>query len=677
VLREVGPLISPRSIAVIGASERNAPIVENAFAGGVPAYAVNPRRKEVLGRPCFPSISELPEVPETAVIAVGHSALLERAGEAIEQGVRALVVPGAGAEAGEQAPLIGEQIAELAEATGAAVLGTNCMGIARPDGPSMWISPLPPSFRHGSVSVIAQSGSVAEGLVSLGGRVGFRAIVSSGSEVARDAADFVSAFAAEEETRAIGLFLESVRRPDALSLALTACAEAAKPVACLKVGRSDSAARIALAHTGALVGSSRACSAYLAAHGVIEVEDLPQLVETLELLGRKGRPAGRRLAAVSESGGEAELLADQAEASGLLVDPLPEDVAATLEKEFPNFVHATNPLDAWAVDRPESVYPRSLELLANSQAFDIVAAQVDLTQYRSLADHAWNMDIVRGLIDATRATDVFPVVLSSQVNDPPEEIAAFARQHDLALLRGAGAGLRALAAVATWRPRRPGRRPEPSGAEVAGLLEVGTMAEFDSAEVLRRYGVAFPEMRRASGAIEAAEAAAEIGFPVVVKVDGPAHKSALGGVVLSLYSDEEVANAATALGGKVIVAAQLAAGLEVICGMQRDNSFGPVIIAGLGGALAEAAGQVSAALAPLEDEDAAALVAAVPGLAGAVTCEARQQLERILLALSSLACEQAAIEAVDLNPVIVNGATAVAADALVVVGEDTAVADRR
>ena len=611
-----------------------------------------------------------PEVPSTAVVAVGHRLLVEAAREAIAVGVRGLVVPGAGAEAGAEAKGVGKALGELARATGTAVLGTNCMGFVRPGGPSLWIGALPEGLRGGSVSVIAHSGSVAEGLVALGGRVGFRAVVSSGSEVARDVADFASYFAKDPGTSAIGLFLETVRRPKALSAALVQCAEANKPVVCLKVGRSAAAARLAVAHTGALVGSARACSAWLGAHGVIEVSDLPDLVETLEVLGRRRRPRGRRLAAVSESGGEAELLADHAEAAGLELVPLGPALAEKLESEFPNFVKAENPLDAWAVDAPEAVYPRSLELLAGSGAYDIVVAQVDLTQFRSKTDHDWCLTITEGLAAATGRHEVFGAVISSEVNDPPPRIAVVAQANDLALLRGARAGLAALSSVAGWRPRSPALPPEHSGVLLDDLLspgsEAGPMSEHDSALVLERYGVSFAPRCRAADPAEAARVAVQLGFPVVVKVDGPTHKSAAGGVVLGLCNPGEVEEAARRLGGPLLVATQVLGGIEVICGMQRDRTFGPIVLCGLGGALAEAAGHVATALAPLDTARAGELVDSVPGLAHAVAPEARWALIDLLLGLSALAVEHEDIEAVDVNPVIVSSGEAVAVDALVV-----------
>ena len=216
-----------------------------------------------------------------------------------------------------------------------------------------------------------------------------RCVVSSGAEAVTDAADYLAFFAEDPGTRAVGLFLETVRRPDAFVDALRRCAEADKPVVCLKVGRSEAAARAALSHTGALVGSNRAFSAVLRRYSAIEVGDFHELVETLEILGRRRRPRGMRIAGISESGGECALLADRAEAAGIPFEPLPPGLAARLTAAFPNYLAPDNPLDAWGIADETEVYPRSLELLAASAEFDILLAQADLSQFRDRTNDEW------------------------------------------------------------------------------------------------------------------------------------------------------------------------------------------------------------------------------------------------------------------------------------------------
>jgi acetate---CoA ligase (ADP-forming) len=663
VLRDVAPIFEPASIAIVGASERHPHIITNTRARGLPVFLVNPAHREVMGRICYPDLSAAPAVPDLAVMAVNHEQLLGAVQHAAELGVRAILVPGAGAESGARAGELRSDLARLSREHDLPLLGPNCMGYVRPGGASPWLGCMATRVRPGSVSLISQSGSAADGVLASGGRVGLRLVISCGAEAGRDSADSLAYLAQDSGTSVIALFLEEIRRPEAFAAALEACAERGKPVVCLKVGASQPAATAAVAHTGAVTGSARTYSAFLAAYGVIEVDDLPELLETLVVFDAPRRPAGRRIAAVCESGGEAELLADHAVAARLDVSPLPADLVSQLKAEFPNYVSPVNPLDAWAVDDFTRVFPRTFELLVSSGAYDILVALIDLSQFRGEAESAWCRFIVSSLIEVCSGQEIVPVVVSSMVNDPPEAIAASALAGGLPLLRGAGPAMRALARAASWRPRRPPRqRPPGRPMDLADLLKPGVLAEHESAGVLERYGVPFAARRRASTPDEAAAAARELGFPVVVKVDGVNHKSALGGVLLGIADAGGARSAAQSLGGRVLVARQMPAGIELLCGFQRDPRFGPVLAVGLGGAIAEAAAELRTALAPLDAGEALKLVESVGPLRNSPQ---RQRVADVLMALSRLAVDHPCVEAADINPLIVSQGGVVAVDALV------------
>src|SRR6187455_2879574 len=388
-MADIRSLLFPDSIAVVGASPRNLAAVATVVASGIRAWGVNPNREEVAGLRCYPSIAELPEVPVCAFLMVNHERVEAAFEEAAAAGVRAFVVPGVGAEAGQAAKPATERLARRARELGATLLGPNCMGVFVPGGAAAWNGAPQDTTAPGHISVLCQSGSIADAFLSLGGRIGIRCVVSSGAEAVTDAADFLDFFADDPGTKAVGLFLETVRRPDVFVDALRRCAEAGKPVVCLKVGRSDAAARAALSHTGALVGSERAFSAVLRRYAAIEVEDFHELVETLEILGRRRRPTGTRIAGVSESGGECALLADRAEEAGIPFQPLSSELAERLSTTFPLYLAPGNPLDAWGIADETEVYPRSLELLAESEEFDVLVALADLSQFRDPSNDEW------------------------------------------------------------------------------------------------------------------------------------------------------------------------------------------------------------------------------------------------------------------------------------------------
>ena len=657
----VRSLLLPRSLAVVGASPRNVAAVETVVASGVRAWGVNPGRDEVAGLRCYPTVADLPEVPELAFLMVNHERVEAAFDEAAAAGVRAFVVPGVGAEAGTAAKETTERLAARARELDAVLLGPNCMGFFVPGGPAAWIGRPQDTTASGHVAVLCQSGSLADAFLSLGGRIGLRCVVSSGAEAVTDAADFLAFFAEDPSTLAVGLFLETVRRPDAFVDALRRCAEAGKPVVCLKVGRSEAAARAALSHTGALVGSERAFSAVLRRYSAIEVADFHELVETLEILGRRRWPKGARIAAISESGGECALLADQAEAAGIPFEPLSDELAHALSEAFPNYLAPGKPPRRMGHRGRDGGLPAVAGAARRVGEFDVLLAQVDLSQFRDLTNDEWCELTLRSLARLAREHEgLFTAMTTVHAADPPRRFQELARDLDVALLRGPRDTMLALARTARKR-----QLPSSTTRDVPDVSDLirspGELSEHESSLVLERLGVPFAPRRRANTPEEAAAAAADIGGGrLVVKLDGPAHKSRAGGVVLGVASPEEAAEVAERLGGPVLVARQIEPGDEVLCGMTRDREFGPILAVGRGGIAVEELDRVALSSAPLDSAGAAALVAeaGIEDRHGVVAAT--------LVALGDLSLAYPDIESVEINPLIVGSDDTVAVDALVV-----------
>ena len=606
-LRPVHTLIDPSSSVIIGPSIRSAAVVRNMLASKIPVIGVHPSKDEVLGLNCVPSIASLQSTPDLAVVMVGHNRVEEAVYELMDRGTRAFFFPGLGSEAGADGPLIAARIRERAEANGSMIIGQNCMGIAKPGG-SPWIGSISDSFVAGHVGISAQSGSIAEAFTTIGPRVGFRFVSSTGSELNRDVSDFMSFMADDEQTRAIGIFIETIRRPDAFIAALEKCAVAGKPVVALKVGKSGVAKRIALAHTGAVVGSNQAFSATLKRFSAIEVEDFPEMVETLEVLGKKRRPQGIRVSAVSESGGECGLMADRAEKNGVSFDTLPEKTAIALNKEFPNYQHPQNPLDAWGVDTPEVVFPRSMEMLAESGAYDTLIAQVDISRFRGDDELVWCEMVVESLGKTAEKFNISPAVVSVHSVDAPQSILDICTKYELPLLRGINGAMQALGHAGRWK--KPSTIHQSFGApiHIADMVtRDGALPEYESAEILERYGVPIASRKRVTSADQAASVATSLGFPVVVKSDGPAHKSAAGGVILNINTAEAATAAVEKLGGVAFIAAQIPKGVEALVGMVRDEEFGPILAVGHGGVTVESKKPVTM-LGPVDLETAIKMV---------------------------------------------------------------------
>jgi len=662
-LRPVHTLIDPSSSVIIGPSIRSAAVVRNMLASKIPVIGVHPSKDEVLGLNCVPSIASLQSTPDLAVVMVGHNRVEEAVYQLMDRGTRAFFFPGLGSEAGADGPLIAARIRERAEANGSMIIGQNCMGIAKPGG-SPWIGSISDSFVAGHVGISAQSGSIAEAFTTIGPRVGFRFVSSTGSELNRDVSDFMSFMADDEQTRAIGIFIETIRRPDAFIAALEKCAVAGKPVVALKVGKSGVAKRIALAHTGAVVGSNQAFSATLKRFSAIEVEDFPEMVETLEVLGKKRRPQGIRVSAVSESGGECGLMADRAEKNGVSFDTLPEKTAIALNKEFPNYQHPQNPLDAWGVDTPEVVFPRSMEMLAESGAYDTLIAQVDISRFRGDDELVWCEMVVESLGKTAEKFNIAPSVVSVHSVDAPQSILDLCAKYELPLLRGINGAMQALGHAGRWK--KPSTIHQNFGApiHIADMVtRDGALPEYESAEILERYGVPIASRKRVTSADQAAAVATSLGFPVVVKSDGPAHKSAAGGVILNINTAEAATAAVEKLGGVAFIAAQIPKGVEALVGMVRDEEFGPILAVGHGGVTVESKKPVTM-LGPVDLETAIKMVQEA-GLE-----DPHGVLSASLVTLGRIAHEHPEIVEIDINPMIVYEKATIAVDALVVISSE-------
>jgi acyl-CoA synthetase (NDP forming) len=654
----------PKSVAIYGISDRTSlRIAENMKVPGVPFYGINPTKAEACGVRCYPSLAECPEVPEMVVMGVGHGRIETAIDDVLScPGVRAIITPGLGNEAGAVGPEISARISERVADAGIAMIGPNCMGVATPGQPSPWIGSLHPTFVPGPVATLAHSGSIGEILVSLGPRIGFRTVISAGNETVTDVADMVGYFADDEQTRVVGLFLETVRRPAAFEAALHKLAEAGKVAIVLKVGTSEMGKRAAFTHTGALVGDDDSFSAMLRYYNAIRVDDFGVWLEHLEVFSRATPPRGRRIGAVTNSGGEGEYFADKAEQAGIPLQPFSAGLIARIKSEFPNFSEVGNPADCWAIDDDRIVFPRVFELMAESGEFDVLVSANDHSHWLHGDERELPTNIAGDLLAATTGREIFPCVITVTTADPPIEDIEWAREHDIPLLKGSLPGLRALAARLAHRQRTPLSRAVDPAPSIDGA---GALPELDSATIAGDYGVPYVRAERCADADEAAAAAERLGYPVVVKIDNVAHKARVGGVALGLSDAAGVREAAERMGGRVIVAEQVSGGVEVLVGMVRDRDFGATVVVGIGGALAEALDLVTASLAPLDREGAIELVRSLPALDRLLQGAIPEGLIDAIVAVSRMAAEHPEISEIDINPLLVSPQRAVALDCLI------------
>jgi acetate---CoA ligase (ADP-forming) len=664
--------LAARTAAVVGSTDRGAAFdLWSNLSVGAETVAVHRSGRGAEGARVVARLDDLPFAPDICALAIGARGIVEGARDAISRGARLLVVPGLGPEDGELGAIARNELAELCDEANVPLVGPNCMGVAIPGGASAWIGTVPQAdVRRGGVSCVVHSGSLGEALLHAGPRFGLRVVVSSGNEIGRDAADWLATLAADDQTTAIGLALETIRRPDAFAEALAVAARAGTPVIVLTSGRSQAASRAALAHSGAVVGSARGVAALCAAYGAISVTDVPDWLEHLEAFGAGRRLPGMRLVALTNSGGEGGLVADAAESAGLELAELPTDLAESLRASHPGLPPG-NPVDYWAVGPAEELAPTLARACGAHPEIDGLV----LVAEQSLRYRPDEQAIARAAIDAAIAAardGAFSAVVSCATADADPAALRAAGAAGVPVLKGAGPALRALGSLARWTPRDR-RKVDVGGAPHLPELDAGAahLSEYESRSVLARYGVAGPREHIASTSAEAADAAVALGPPVVVKRHGPAHKERSGGVALGCLTPATAGAAAERIGCPVVVCEDLRGGVEVLCGMARDPTVGALVVVGVGGSLAEGlAGTSVAALAPLAVDEARALVHSSGPLGDALDERDQHAIADVLVALGRLAAHRPDVAAIDINPLRVLDGAAVALDALIVL-EDT------
>ena len=724
---DLRPLFAPASIAIVGASPRSSigPTVRDNLArmgSETRLYFVNPNYPEAHGQPCYPSLAELPERPDSAILAVNPLRATRFAQEAADAGVPSLVIPGGGVvEGGEPAAAMQRAVADIAIRHGIALLGPNCMGaVDWTTRGSTYIGDVNPWLPRGHVAGIAQSGSVTDAFLHAPGtRIGYSRIVSVGAEVVLDLCDYLAYCLDDPETHAVMLFVEGFKRPERF-LALADHAMAlGKPILAVKVGRSAQAQEAAIAHSGSLAGEDRVTTAALDAAGVIRCADLDELLEAAELVagvGRLGRRLrGGRTGVVTVSTGEASLVADLAERTGIDLPPVTDEAREAILRDLPTMGYIGNPLDPWGAAEEGIAYRASFEALAASGAYDVLAVVHD-NPFRELPSEVDVATTVsRALVEATAGRpEIVPVYVSLTSNDASDAVKTFLDDHGgMPMLKGAVEAFAAIAGLAAWErrrearlasgPRRPGwpalaadRVPwgrdsvlDPLARAAAAGHRV-VLPERESLERLSAAGVPVTPWRAVAAEGPAAVAAWRDlgGGPVALKLDAPglAHKSDAGGVVLELADGAAIERAVDALVAAawragivprgLLVEPMAAPGVELIVGGRRDAVFGPAVLVGFGGVLAEVLDDVAVLLAPVGRAEVvdrlralrgSALLRGVRGSDG-VDVDA---VAAVVVAVGELLVADPGIEEIDLNPVIAGTAGALAVDALVVLGSQT------
>lgn len=679
------PLLEAQHVAIVGASTRpgsfgNA-LVRRVLAGGFAGSVqpVNPRYREVQGLRCVPSLADLPHPAELALLAVGPDRIEAQLQAAADAGTRAAVVytslPGAG---------LGARLQAIAAAAGMAVCGANCMGFVNLERSLRACAYAQPrDLRPGPVTFISHSGSAFSSFLHSHRGVRYNLVVSAGTEFSVGMDGYLDYALGLPSTRAVGLFMETSRNPAGLRRALHRAAAQDVPVVCLKVGRDARSRQFVATHTGALAGEDAAYDAVFAAHGVLRVADLDEMIDTLELLAMSRRPGSGGLAAVTDSGGERALLTDVAADLGVPFAKVGADTLGRLRQILSPALAPDNPLDAWdALEGADQVFTESLLALHDDPAVAAVALAVDLT-----AEETSDVGYA-GVVAQVQAAATKPVLVLSHVSsavDPRD--AQRLRDAGVPVLEGTRTGLAAVRNVFAYRDARarpPVHQPEVAPAVTRRwrrrLANPVPLAASESSQLLADYGIPVAPTLPAASLPEAITAAERIGWPVVLKTaaTGVAHKSDAGGVRLGI-ADAGILMAAYAelsrsLGPEVTVSAMVPPGAELALGIVRDPQFGPLVMAGAGGVLVELLADRVFGLPPLDATRALDMLRRLTarrlldGFRGTPASNVAKVADAIVR-LSALAADAGdLITGLDINPLIAGPSGCVAVDVLVAHG---------
>ncbi len=684
------PLLRPRSIAVLGATEREGTVgrhtIENLLKGGYEGglYAVNPGRKSVLGVACYPSLDALPGPVEHVMFAIADTRVEAALDEVIAHGARAATMMSSLVIEGDSDPPLRDRMLAKIRKSGLVVCGANGMGFYNfVDG--IWGCGFRTRMhrRGGNVAYISHSGSGMCGIVDSEERIDFSFVVSTGQELAVAMDEYLDFALDQPETRAVGLFMETARNPAGLVAAFEKARDRRIPIVALKVGRTELSARLTVSHSGAIAGQDAVYDAIFDYYGVHRARDMDELATTLILFAQPHPVGNGGLVSIHDSGGERQLLIDLASDHGVPLTQLSPASTAKLEALLDPGLPAVNPLDAWSTGGPD--YHHTME-----QCFSTLMSDPGAAIGAVIHDRAPGGGIFADYLTYLRAghgvSGKPAVLVANRQGTGADPMIVEATREGFPVLDGMTSFLRGVRHLLDHRGFKARTREDapviPQAALARMRARLADRRRFDENDALTLLGDAgLPAnagtiVESESAAIAAARA---IGHPVVLKTAkrGLDHKSDQQGIHLALADGTAVAAAyrdlAKRIDARVLVAPMVAAkGVEMLLGMIHDPQFGPIVLIGAGGVHVEALADAVYAVPPFEAAGAARLVERLRiapllhsrrhrlPLALAEFCRVAARFSALAAALGD------ALDEIDLNPVIVHADGCAIVDALVV-----------
>ena len=685
---DLSRLLRPRSVAVIGGGVWCENVVQQCraigFRGAI--WPVHPTRAEIAGVPVFAGLAALPSAPDAVFIGVNRTLTVQLVAQLAEMGAGGATCFASGFREAQLESADGADLQEqlLLAAKDMPVIGPNCYGfINYLDGVALWPD------QHGGlqvdcgVAIVTQSSNVAINLTMQSRALPLAYVVTVGNQAQTGLAQIGQALLDDPRVTVLGLYIEGVGDLRAFEALAVQARRMGKPIVALKTGRSPQARAGAVSHTASLAGSGAGARALFARLGVAEVTGLDAFLETLKLLHVTGALPSRRIASLSCSGGEASLMADSALDLNLEFPPLTKAQKTALRTALGPMVALANPLDyhTYIWGDVAAMTATFSALLGDDLALSCIV--VDFPRADRCDPAAWDC-VVTAAVAAKKGTGVQTggrlALVSSLPETMPETVAQMLIAQGIVPLCGIESALKAIEIAADIGqmqavPPQPLLLPEP--VQMPQELRHGHILNEHSAKArLLAHGVPVPEGRFCASAKLAAQAAKTLGFPLVLKGMGHAHKSEAGAVHLNLRSSQAVAQAAADMDSNGYLLEQMVTGgvAEVLVAVLRDPAHGFVLTLGAGGVMTEILADVSTRLVPVTAQDVRAALAELriyPVLCGyrgslGVNIDA---LIQAVLGVQSFVLETAAfLEEVEINPLICTPDRAVAVDALITLG---------
>ncbi len=701
-------MFKPKSVAVVGATERPGSVartilwnlISTSFGGTI--FPVNPKYNSILGIKAYPSLAAIPDPVDLAVIVTPAKTVPGIIEECVAVGVQAAIIISAGfKETGPEGAALEQQILKIARKGNIRIIGPNCLGVMNP------ITGLNATFastmaRPGSVGFISQSGALLTAILDWSFRenVGFSAFVSIGSMLDVGWGDLIYYLGDDPNTRSIVLYMESIG--DARSF-LSAAREVAltKPIIVIKPGRTEEAAKAAASHTGSLTGGDEVLAAAFRRSGVLRVDTIADLFNMAEVLSKQPRPRGPRLSIVTNAGGPGVLATDALITSGGELAPISDEAMAKYNALLPAPWSHNNPIDILG-DADAARYAEAIKIAANDPDSDgtlVILTPQAMTNPTETA---------RVLADqfARPPGQIYgkPILASWMGGSDISSGEAILNKANIPTFPYPDTAARIFTYMHRYQRRLTALYQTPELAEDYGetgfkhflikemleqIRQTGRtiLTEYESKQVLEAYDIPTVPTRVAKSADEAATIAAEIGFPVVIKLNSETitHKTDVGGVRLDLASADEVRNAFTTmektvgekyspadfLGVTVQPMLKLSDGYELIVGASPDPQFGPVLLFGTGGTLVEVFKDRALAIPPLNTTLArltmtrTKIYEALKGVRGRPPVDLAL-LDKIFVRFSELVVSQRWIKEIDINPLFASHEQLIALDARVV-----------